>query len=398
MDLVIAALLERGFSARLLYFSALDRICGLRPSTHIWVGTDADLADLSRTFGELRFPGPDIADAALDVDDGSGGVRTVLFRCLADYPDAPEPSFSVLDFSWDAAAKRYVDPGELYPLVRRLRDGARRDPSAPPWYESRFLNPGAGRHRAAAEAALLLARYRGVEADESADPRKSVPRELVSALRRLPEEQPLFPEEQRFLLAGLMTGRRADAGLRLLESTGFLDAHWPELAAMDDVDHSKEFHPEGNVWDHTLETFRYRKIADLTLSLGLLLHDSGKPMAESSGGRRFDRHAELGELAARGFLARLGFPGKVVEDVSFLVRHHMMPAALPRLPLNRTQAALESPLFPLLLELYRCDESSSFKDQGGFYDSCAAYRTYLRNVKNPYRSADGKKLMKRLFS
>jgi hypothetical protein len=40
-----------------------------------------------------------------------------------------------------------------------------------------------------------------------------------------------------------------------------------------------------------------------------------------------------------------------------------MPAALPRLPLTRTQAALESPLFPLLLELYRCDESSSFKDQ-----------------------------------
>ena len=156
--------------------------------------------------------------------------------------------------------------------------------------------------------------------------------------------------------------------------------------------------PRGNAWDHTLETFRYRKLTDLTLSLGLLLHDSGKPLAEAAGGRRFDRHAELGEGTARAFLGRLGFPSSVADDVAFLVRNHMMPAALPRLPLTRTQTALESPLFPLLLELYRCDESSSFKDQGGFYESCAAYRAYLRNVKNPYRSPDGKILMKRLFS
>jgi poly(A) polymerase len=61
------------------------------------------------------------------------------------------------------------------------------------------------------------------------------------------------------------------------------------------------------------------------------------------------------------------------------------------------QETLESPLFPLLLELYRCDESSSFKGPEGFYESCAAYRTYLKHVKNPYRSADGKKLMRRLF-
>jgi poly(A) polymerase len=73
----------------------------------------------------------------------------------------------------------------------------------------------------------------------------------------------------------------------------------------------------------------------------------------------------------------------------------MMPAALPRLPLQRTQETLESPLFPILLELYRCDEASSFKGLDNYYESAAAYQNYLRNVKNPYRSADGKKLDKK---
>jgi poly(A) polymerase len=170
---------------------------------------------------------------------------------------------------------------------------------------------------------------------------------------------------------------------------------------LDDVDHSKEFHPEGNVWKHTLETFRYRKTTghnpaayDLRLSLGLLLHDVGKPLSASSGSRRFNGHAEAGARAARKFLEHLEFDGLFIEDIYYLVKNHMLPAALPRLPLIRTQAILESPLFPTLLELYRCDESSSFKGLDGYYESSAAYQSYLRNRRNPYRFAEGKKMGK----
>jgi poly(A) polymerase len=69
----------------------------------------------------------------------------------------------------------------------------------------------------------------------------------------------------------------------------------------------------------------------------------------------------------------------------------MLPAALPRLPLVRTGAIMASALFPLLMELYRCDESSSFKGLDGYYQSSAAYPSYLKYRRNPYRSADGKK-------
>jgi poly(A) polymerase len=166
------------------------------------------------------------------------------------------------------------------------------------------------------------------------------------------------------------------------------------------VDHSKEYHPEGNVWKHTLETFRYRKPVraplaaafDLRLSLGLLLHDVGKAFAESSGNHRFAGHAELGARQARRFLERLGFDAPLIEDVFYLVKNHMLPAALPRLPLTRTEEIMASPLFPALMELYRCDESSSFKGLDGYYESSAAYQSYLRYRRNPYRSADGKKI------
>jgi len=388
VDSVVAPLIENGYSVRLVSFTALDRFCGLRPGPARFLETDADLAALSRLFDTLRFPGAALADAAVDCGEADGERWTWYLRCL-DADESAIPSYAVLGFSWDARRRAYQDPEDLYPIVRGFRDPPKEGAERPSWIAQEDPLTGTGRWRAAADAALILSRYRVGGA---------APNELEKRIDRLREEPPLSAEEQRVLLSSLMVSRKPDAGLSLLKRTGFLAAHWPALAAMDGVDHSKEFHPEGNAWEHTLETFRYRKIADLTLSLGLLLHDSGKPLAEASGGKRFDRHAELGAMTARRFLGALGFEGRIVDDVDFLVRNHMMPAALPRLPLNRTQAALESPLFPLLLELYRCDESSSFKGPEGFYESSAAYRTYLRNVKNPYRSADGKKLMRRLFS
>jgi poly(A) polymerase len=118
----------------------------------------------------------------------------------------------------------------------------------------------------------------------------------------------------------------------------------------------------------------------------------GKPLAESSGSRRFDGHAELGARLARKFLKDLEFDPFLIEAVFYLVKNHMLPAALPRLPLTRTREILESPLFSTLLELYRCDESSSFKGPAGYYESSSAYQSYLKYRHNPYRSADGKKM------
>ena len=158
--------------------------------------------------------------------------------------------------------------------------------------------------------------------------------------------------------------------------------------------HDKEFHPEGDVWDHTLETLKYRKTRDLRLSLGLLLHDIGKPRARREAGNAFDRHAQIGRSIGRRFLQRLCFDEQIIEDVCFLVNHHMLPAFISRLPFFRTEKVMSSHLFPLLLELYRCDLSSTFRSPEDYYTACKTYRKFLKNIRNPFRNTQGKKLLR----
>ena len=389
-----------GRRARFGGFSAIDRYLDLPPLPFTCLETDGDLSVLARLFDGLRFPGVDLADGALDEGD-----RIWYFRC-SDPEVAPEESaFRLLSFTQDWQTRRFQDPQGVYPLLRQIRRRLRTE--SPQTFspltggpgkggsagdgELRWTapEPGAEGYRAIMEGALILARYGPEEGRRI--------REIVAALRDLDRGTAPGPEAQRQLLTGILVSPRPDRGMELLKASGFIEAFWPEFSRLDEVGHSKEFHPEGNVWNHTLETFRYRKPQggggwDLRLSLGLLLHDLGKPLSASSGSRPFDGHAELGALAARKFLERLEFAPPLIEDIFYLVKNHMIPAALPRLPLVRTGQIMASPLFPTLMELYRCDESSSFKGLDAYYQSSAAYQAYLKHRRNPYRSADGKKL------
>ncbi|MDR3342670.1 MAG: HD domain-containing protein [Treponema sp.] len=385
-------LAAEGYGLGFRGFSAIDRYLGFHPLPVTWVETDADLSVLARLFEGLRFPGVDIADAALDTDG-----QTWYVRCI-DPDEDQRVSYKLLSLTQDQRTGRFQDPWAgpdmpwgLYPLLREFRDGSpRKDSAVPkpvePWWAG--LDPDTGYYQAAMDGALILARYGG-----AVDNTKPLPiHSIAQSFRDLPGDSPPREEQQRVLLTCLLLSPRPGLGMELLKACGFVVELWPELGILDDVDHSKEFHPEGNVWNHTMETFRYRKTLDLPLSLGLLLHDVGKPRSIASGNHRFAGHAELGAGLSRKFLTRLGFDPPLIQDICYLVKNHMLPAALPRLPLTRTQEILESPLFPTLLELYRCDESSSFKGLDGYYKSSAAYQAYLRYRRNPYRSADGKKM------
>jgi poly(A) polymerase len=400
---ILGPLAAAGYTAGLRSFSALDSYLGLAPLPFVLAETDAGVDALARHLEGFRFPGADIADGAVDA-----GEQSWYFRCVdPEDSEAFRPSFDLLSFAQNQGTKRFQDPQNNYPLLRKLRDRGKKPlpysgnrdlpPPEQPWWAA--VNAAADRYQALMDAAVILARYLDGEDQPAGQDLLPRPAELLRSLDALPPGSPPKPEAQRLLLEALLVSARPDRGLELLKAAGFIRELWPELALLDGVDHSKEFHPEGNVWTHTLETLRYRKPVshnrgayDFRLSLGLLLHDVGKPLSASSGNNRFNGHAELGAHAARKLLERLGYGPALIEDIYYLVRNHMLPAALPRLPLAKTQEILESPLFPTLLELYRCDESSSFKSPEGYYESSAAYQAYLRNRRNPYRFADGKKI------
>jgi poly(A) polymerase len=332
-------------------YSSLDRYFRVRESGPLYLATDSSIVSLAKAFDNLQFPGLPLEDAAVQTDHSR-----LVFRCVDSLAVPPSAPFTVLRLLYDPARNAFIDRLDMYPDLRagtltRVSD------SSPRWL-------------GLSEAARLVSRYH-----YSAEG-------LSLGWSRGDEIPP--PSYQRDLLMGLLGSRSPDKGFALLDTAGFVEDVWPELAAMAEVPHGKDFHPEGNVWEHTLATLRHRKRPDLTLSLALMLHDSGKPDAEPSGEKRFDGHAEIGARIAVRFLRRLGFPEKLIESVEFLVRYHMMPPALKTLPPFRTDRILASPLFPLLLELYRADAASSYADDEGYYEACRIYKAWQRDRGNPF--------------
>jgi len=436
---LLESVFSKGFSAYIYGFGAIDSwlahnsVSIKEKQNFIHILTNADVSDLAKLFEGLRYPGVDLADAALDDDD-----KTWYFRCAESANDNSHlkmrtPSFNLLDFYRDCKTNSFIDPREVYPSLKAIRKNIIGSGSSGGLALNNSIDQNADDKLSIRQiiidglnldadvyslmdAALILSKYFHPDCVTNKEIRKTAA--LFDIVKRQSINLPvsdLNQEEQRVFLTELITSPNPGLGFELLKASGFLAKFWQELALLEEADHSKEFHPEGNAWDHTMETFRHRKTGsngsasrnrsakrnfsalrkkaykqavyayDLRLSLGLLLHDSGKPIAVSAGSKRYDGHAELGEIQARRFLDRLGFNPSVTHDVCFLVRNHMLPAALPRLPLFRTEQIMSSPLFPLLMELYRCDESSSFKGLDGYYESAAVYQQFLKNKRNPYK-------------
>lgn len=350
------------FPLRIASFSALDLYFGGSPRYVAFSYAEATLVDLAKAFEGLEYLGSMFADAVWSHEE-----QTVLFRCVDSVLLPPRAVFWVLDLLYDEERRIFTDTYGVYPELRKrqLAEDERGEPLSY-WEYCAYI-------------AVLISRY-------PYDP----PLE-----KQLPESPPplLSAFDQRIILTLILESKQPELGLSFLMRSGFIAAHWPLLASLSDTSHGKEYHPEGNAWEHTLETFQYRKTRDLRLSLALLLHDCGKPLSHKNEGNTFDGHAQIGKIWAERFLSSLGFSRSIVEDVAFLVDQHMLPAFIPRLPLSRTEHVLASELFPLLLEVYRCDISSTYRGPEGYYEACKTYRTYLRHVKNPFRSSDGKKML-----
>ena len=405
-------LAEAGFSSYLVGPSALERYFGRPQGRVVWIETEGSLVDLSRIFDGIAFPGAEYFDAALDSEN-----RLYLFRCMDQENSCSQVHQATLQgsFRYNVGKNAFIDPCGAYgdlrsdtllSLDQKKTDHVPRSPYA-------GVSPELRRWYIAAEIAMLVGGFdyslpavlRSPEGDEGwteAAGEKApggtsrYPGGALPTGGSSPDSSLLTPMEQRFVLNGVLTGKNAAEGLQVLMDSGFVRAHWPLLAAMDEIFHSKEQHPEGNVWRHTLEAFLHRKVLEPELALGLLLHDVGKPFARENNGNRFDQHAQIGSHKARRFLERLGYPPGTVESVEYLVKYHMVPGALSKLPVYRTESVMSSPLFPDLLELYRCDVSSTFRGPEGYYRACRTYRAFLKHRHNPFRTSDGKKRLRLL--
>jgi len=167
-------------------------------------------------------------------------------------------------------------------------------------------------------------------------------------------------ERVRDELVRILTEGGARRGFELLDASGMLADLLPEVAAMKGVEQPPEYHPEGDVWAHTLLLLERLDHPTPALAMAALLHDVGKPPAFRVQGRiRFDGHVEAGVELARAILARLRFSREESAQIEALVANHMRFTDVPRMRESTLKRFLRLPRFAEHLELHRLDVLAS---------------------------------------
>ncbi|TAM78843.1 MAG: CCA tRNA nucleotidyltransferase [Acidobacteria bacterium] len=179
----------------------------------------------------------------------------------------------------------------------------------------------------------------------------------ADAIRKLAGEIRLVSAERiRDEILKILTEGQARRGFELLDATGLLEQVLPEVKAMQGVEQPPEFHPEGDVWTHTLMMLDRLKDPAPTLALGVLLHDVGKPRTFVIRERiRFDNHVEVGAKMAEEICRKLRLSLRDTARVVELVRHHMRFKDFPRMKRSTQIRFLRMDGFNEHLELHRLD-------------------------------------------
>jgi len=141
-------------------------------------------------------------------------------------------------------------------------------------------------------------------------------------------------ERIRDELLRLLATRRAARGITLLEELGLLEHVLPEVLAGKGVPQPEIYHPEGDVFAHTIEAVRMadRFVRDPIVKLAVLLHDVGKPEAlRRREGANMGGHCAIGGGMCRRVGERLRLSRGETSRLAFLVKNHMRIAALPEM-------------------------------------------------------------------
>jgi len=177
-------------------------------------------------------------------------------------------------------------------------------------------------------------------------------------------------ERVRDELTRILTEGGARRGFDLLDETGLLAQILPEAVKMHGVAQPPEFHPEGDVWVHTMLLLEKMKAGcSPTLAWGALLHDIGKPATYQPANPaipedriRFNGHVEVGVRIAEVILGRLRFSNEDTAQILALIKNHMRFGDILQMKQSTLKRFLRLPRFEEHLALHWMDASSAHGD------------------------------------
>lgn len=171
------------------------------------------------------------------------------------------------------------------------------------------------------------------------------------------------PERARDELTRMLTEGQARRAFELLDATGLLREVLPEVDRMHGVEQPPNYHPEGDVWAHTLRLLeQLPEGCSATLAWGALLHDVGKPPTfERAPDRiRFSGHPEIGGRIAAAICRRFRFSNEDCAQVVALVENHMRFGDVKKMKDSTLKRFFRLPRFPEHLALHKMDCLAGF--------------------------------------
>ncbi len=335
-----------------------EQVMGIFPETYA-VGAQ---------FGVVLVPAPnrDVdPEVAEDISSKSHAVEVATFRSDIGYSDGRHPDevrFS-RDPREDVARRDFtingmlLDPvnGEVLDFVggrQDLQDGIIRTIGDP---EQRFAEDKLRMLRAVRFAARF--QY-SIE-----------PGTFTAIQKQADQTQVVSRERVRDELTRMLTEGNARRALLLLDESGLLNQVLPAISAMKGVEQPPEFHPEGDVFVHTLLLLdNLPNPCPLTLAWGALLHDVGKPptFRVAPDRIRFDGHVEVGVKMAEEICRDLRFSNDETEQILALVDNHMRFGQATRMKESTLKRFLRLPLFEQHLALHRADCLASHRNLGTY--------------------------------
>lgn len=170
-------------------------------------------------------------------------------------------------------------------------------------------------------------------------------------------------ERVRDELVRIFQSPRRVRGWDLLDQSGLMCAVIPEIEAMKGCEQPAQFHPEGDVFQHTrLMLGLLPEQVSVPLVFSVLLHDVGKPdtaTTDETGRIRFNAHDRIGAEMTQRIMERLRFSRADIDATVEMVRQHMVFKDVPKMRVAKLKRFMARPTFEEELELHRVDCTSS---------------------------------------
>ena len=328
-----------------------DRLLGKEPVDYD-IATSATPDQIESLFAKTIAVGRQFG--VLMVVEGGHSFQVATFRAEAGYSDGRRPdTVTFCDAQADALRRDFTVNGLFFdPVKEELHDWVhgRAD------LEKKILRTiGDPRERFTEDHLRLLRAVRfaaqlGFELEAGT---------LAAVQTLAPTLASVSAERIRDELLKLLQPPHAAHGLDLLRESGLLPHVLPELLPAIGCAQSPEFHPEGDVFTHIrLLLANLPADAHPSLPWTALLHDIGKPataMRQPDGRITFYGHEKIGAEMAESILTRLRFPRKQIEEIAFVVRHHMQFKDAPQMRKATLRRMLLRETFPLELAQHRLD-------------------------------------------